>query len=528
MLAAQGLARGCLRRAASSPRAVVGQSAAGPCPGVAVAAAASTSTLLRASASGLSWSSGQSRGYCVAIVGSGPGAFYTAKYLFKQAQSAGDAAAADARMQIDMFERLPTPFGLVRFGVAPDHPEVKNVINDFGDVAKTPGFRFFGNVHVGQDVSLDLLRQSYDAVVVCIGAQSEKLLRIPGENLSGVIGAPAFVKWYNSHPDHVGLQPRDPGSAVSVIGQGNVALDIARILTRSPKELNLTDIEPLALKRIEDWHKKGLQTVHVIGRRGFVQAAFTNKELRELDTYDEVLPIIDPAELELCRNPASEQELSKNRMKKRSVQILEKMAENFSQRETTSKRIVWMRFLSSPAEVIADASGESVAALRVDRTKLEGEPGQQSAVKTGKTEDIPCGLVVRSVGFDLAPLEGVPLDERKRVPHKQGRVEDPAGGLYVSGWVKRGPTGIIASNIADAQETAARIMADLKSGAAGAAGTGASMVETTIASKTSPVSFDAWRKIEAEELRLGAEQGRAAVKCTDIGEMLKLARAGAP
>mmetsp|Transcript_137962 Transcript_137962/g.344435 ORF Transcript_137962/g.344435 Transcript_137962/m.344435 type:complete len:510 (+) Transcript_137962:56-1585(+) len=474
------------------------------------------------SAAALSAIQGQ-RGYHVAIVGSGPSAFYAAKYLFKTA----NAASESTPMKVDMFERLPTPFGLVRFGVAPDHPEVKNVIHDFDDVAKTPGFRFFGNVEVGSAVPLSTLRSSYDAVVMCTGAQGERKLGIQGEDLEGVVGAPDFVKWYNGHPEHAALEPKDPGEAAAVIGQGNVALDVARILARSPEALQPTDIDPRALAKIGEWQRKGLRTVHVIGRRGFVQAAFTNKELRELDTYEDVLPIVDPKDLELCRNPASEQELSKNRMKKRSVQILEKMAANFAQRESTSKRIVWLRFLSSPASILPDSAGSAVAGIRVDRTELSGEPGKQAAVKasSGASEDLPCGLVVRSVGFDLVPLPGLPLNDRLRVPHQQGRVEDPAGGLYVAGWVKRGPTGIIATNLTDAQETVARLMADLSS--RGSESTAdPSPVEAAVSdSGTQVVSYSDWKKIEAEELRRGTAQGRAAEKLTDIGEMLRLAGA---
>uniref|UniRef100_A0A7S2VMD5 NADPH:adrenodoxin oxidoreductase, mitochondrial n=1 Tax=Zooxanthella nutricula TaxID=1333877 RepID=A0A7S2VMD5_9DINO len=425
-----------------------------------------------------------------------------------------------------MFERLPTPFGLVRFGVAPDHPEVKNVIHDFDQVASTEGFRFFGNVELGVHVSLEALREHYDAVVLCTGAQGERLLNIPGEHLQGVVGAPHFVQWYNGHPDHVALRPQRPGSAAAVIGQGNVALDIARILTRSPEELHATDIHGAALAQIAAWQRDGLQTVHVIGRRGFIQAAFTNKELRELDTYDDVLPIVDPAELALSRNAASEQELSKSRMKKRSVDILEKMARNFADRGTTSKRIVHLRFLSSPCEVLPSEDGSSVGGLRIHRNELQGEPGQQAAVRSsgGEAEDIACGMVVRSVGFDITPMEGLPLDGRKRVPHKQGRVEDAAGGLYVAGWVKRGPTGIIASNIADAQETAGRLLADLSSrGGDPPARAGPSEVEAAVrASGTRVVSYEDWRRLEAEERRRGEADGKSAAKITDVGEMLRL------
>lgn len=456
-------------------------------------------------------------GLRVAIVGSGPSAFYTTKYLFKQAP-----------VEVDMFERLPTPFGLVRFGVAPDHPEVKNVVNDFAEVAQMPGFRFFGNVEMGMDISLGDLRRHYDAVVVCTGAQGERKLGIPGEALDGVVGAPAFVQWYNGHPDFANLETRGPGAAAVVVGQGNVAVDVARILARSPDTLHATDIDPCALARIAEWQQQGLQTVHVVGRRGFIQAAFTNKELRELDSFDDVLTVVDPEELELSRNPASVEELAKSRIKKRSVGILEKMAANFSELKTTSKRVIQLHFLRSPAEILADKAGSAVGGIRLDRTELQGSPGKQAAVRASAEHsiDLPCGLVVRSVGFDLQPLPGLPLDDRGRVPHVQGRVEDPAGGLYVSGWLKRGPIGIIASNIADAQETVASVLKDLQQRDAGSDPAAVEAILT--ASGTQVVSFADWRRIEAEELRLGSLEGKAALKLTSVAEQLRIAAAAAP
>jgi len=465
--------------------------------------------------------SGQ-RGYHVAVVGSGPAGFYTSKYLFKQAPD----------LCVDMFERLPTPFGLVRFGVAPDHPEVKNVTNDFTQVAATPGFRFLGNVEVGKDVTLAALQREYDAVIMCTGAEGERLLGIPGEDLPGVMGAPAFVKWYNGHPDYVGLNPlQDAGEAAVVLGQGNVAIDIARLLTRPPNEQHSTDIHAGALAQIGEWQRSGLRTVHLVGRRGFVQAAFTNAELRELLTIsDEVLPIVDPDELALCRNPASEQELAKNRMKKRSVDILSKMAENFALKDTTSKRIIWLRFLWSPAAVLPSLDGKRVAGIRLDRNELQGEPGKQIAVKSSSSsqEDVPCGIVLRSVGFQLTPMEGLPLNGRKRVPHVQGCVTcpneagDAHGGLYVCGWVKRGPQGTVATNIPDAQETAKRVLKDLKergrSSGADATNRGPAMV----APGTRVVSFTDWQRLEAEEARRGNDCGKCASKFTDVGEMLRV------
>jgi len=467
------------------------------------------------------------REYHVAVVGAGPAGFYTSKYLMKQ------ASASDTSLRVDMFERLPTPFGLVRFGVAPDHPEVKNVINDFSETARSASFRFFGNVSVGGDVSMATLRRAYDAVVLCTGAEGERLLGIPGEDLHGVVGAPSFVKWYNGHPDYVGLDPPAPGETAVVLGQGNVALDIARLLARGESELSPTDIHPGALARIAEWQRGGLRTVHVVGRRGFVQAAFTNAELRELLTIsDQVLPVIDPAELEHCRNSASEEELSKSRMKKRSLGILEQMAKNFDQRGTTSKRVLWLRFLLAPEEVLPSECGSQVAGVRLRRMQLEGEPGKQRAVPaaSGEVEDIPCGLIARSVGFGITPFEGLPQGDAGKVPHTQGCVEQPdaEGGLYVSGWLKRGPQGIIATNIPDAQETAARLWKDLLHARSRGSAADASLAEAALkAAGLQTVSFEDWEALQAEERRRGSAAGRSAIKWTDVGEMLRYVRGGA-
>lgn len=463
------------------------------------------------------FSGASSAGHHVAVVGSGPGGFYTSKYLLKAGEAHG--------LKVHMFERLPTPYGLVRFGVAPDHPEVKNVINDFAAVGGLPAFRFFGNVEIGLDATLAELRRAYDAVVVCTGAEGERLLGIPGEGLRGVVGAPAFVKWYNSHPDYTALDPPDPGEAAVVIGQGNVALDIARVLARAPSELSATDINTSAASRIARWQRDGLRTIQVVGRRGHVQAAFTNKELRELLSLEGVLPVVDPAEYELCCNEASLKELARNRPKKRSVKILERMLANFAEKDTTSKRVIWLRFLLSPTEVLADA-GE-VVGLRVARNELRGEPGKQAAVRASPESslDLPCGLVLRSVGFARSPLDGLPMSPQGRVSHGRGLVapgDGPASGLYASGWMKRGPTGVIATNIPDARETAANVLSGLGAPEEARSVARGALLERLAANKRI-VSFADWRAIEAEELRRGAEQGRIAERLTDFREMLSFA-----
>mmetsp|Transcript_12330 Transcript_12330/g.16149 ORF Transcript_12330/g.16149 Transcript_12330/m.16149 type:complete len:584 (-) Transcript_12330:469-2220(-) len=453
----------------------------------------------------------------VVIVGSGPSGCYTAKYLKaawdKSVLSQDDDDSQSLQNQIDVIERLPTPYGLVRYGVAPDHPEVKNVQNDFHalfDKNKNKpknGISYFGNVQVGRDVSLQELRQMYDAVVLATGCESDRRLNLPLEqDLTGILSAREFVAWYNGHPDfeHIGEQVKAAlGSSgggsgggglqsdnvqdghdgdgddddtvrdvsVVIVGQGNVALDCARVLAKGGAGLYDTDIASRTLPILG----KGVARVTVVGRRGHIQGAFTIKELRELVQLDDeghdTCFVVRTDELEMGATEASLQELEGpgGRPKKRIDKLLRKASGKTP--DSASKRID-LRFLMSPSVWEPDEKDPSrLGSLVCERTRLEGELGKQNAVGTGEMERIPAQLALLSIGYKGVPIPG--LDEEKYfdtdrgvVKHEHGRMEGPSvnmGGLYAAGWVKRGPSGIIGTNIPDARETVNTILHDLQS-----------------------------------------------------------------
>ncbi|KAG2763073.1 hypothetical protein JG687_00007688 [Phytophthora cactorum] len=468
----------------------------------------------------------------VCVVGSGPGGFYATKYLLKE----------HADVRVDMLEALPTPFGLVRSGVAPDHPEVKSVMNDFDKVAADERFRFLGNVRVGEDITLTELKRHYHAVVLAYGAAGDRELGVPGESLRGVMSARTFVNWYNGHPAFrdLELDLSYPDTAV-VIGQGNVAVDCARILTKNVDELATTDI---AAHAVEALRNSGIKKVFLVGRRGSAQAAFTMKEIRELTKLEGVACIVDPEDLKRSMTNASEQEIKEQRARKRMNDLLVKAAEQFDNAGDT-KRIVQIKFLSSPVAILADGKDPTrVGAIRVEKTKLEGEPNQQRAVGTGEFEDIPCNLVLRSIGYKSQPIEAdAPFDNRRHVvSNDQGRVvttssngeKQPVVGLYCTGWVKRGPSGIIGTNIVDARETVSCIVEDFAAGNFlhsednGDEGLGGLEAVKKLIKKRSPdkqlVSWADYERLSAEENRRGKLVGKPREKITSVTEMLEIAK----
>lgn len=467
----------------------------------------------------------------VCVVGAGPSGFYATKYLLKE----------HSGVCVDMLEALPTPFGLVRSGVAPDHPEVKSVINDFNKVALDERFRFLGNVHVGEDVTLGELQQHYHAVVLAYGAAGDRKLHIPGESLDGVMAARSFVNWYNGHPSFrdLKLDLTQTETAV-VVGHGNVAVDCARILTKNVEELATTDI---AAHAIEALRKSKIKKVLIVGRRGSAQAAFTMKELRELTKLDGVKCVVDPEDLMNSRTPASEQEVIEQRARKRMNDVLSKAAEQFKAAKD-AKRIVQIKFLSSPIEILSEEKNLlQVGAIRVERTRLEGMPNQQRAVGSGKYEDIQCGLVLRSIGYKSCPIDAdIPFDtSRCVVSNDQGRVVDgfnvgenhTVAGLYCTGWVKRGPTGIIGTNIMDARETVSCILEDFAAGKclnhADENVKGLEAVELLIKMRHPDKQVIQWadfERLNAEESRRGKIVGKPREKITSVDEMLEFVKSG--
>lgn len=447
------------------------------------------------------------------MVGSGPAAFYVVEHLFRR-----DGVVAE----VDMFERLAAPFGLVRFGVAPDHPKIKNVIRVYEKLASDPRFRYFGNVDVGRHLTLDDLRRFYDAVCFATGAQTDRALGIPGEDLRGSHTATEFVAWYNGHPEYCGREFDLSGPRAAVIGVGNVAVDVVRILCSSAEELAATDIADHALAVLRE---SGIREVYMLGRRGPAQAAFTNQEVRELGDLAAADIVLDPAEVELDPLSRAQVEAAADRALAKKIEILREFAE----RPLAGKpRRLVMRFLVSPVAVIGDARGR-VCGLRLVRNRLEpAADGSLRAVPTGETEELPVDIVFRSVGYKGVPLPGLPFDARTgTVPNREGRViaagGDPLPGLYVAGWIKRGPTGVIGTNKPDAGETVEAMLADL------AAGRGLSPVEPdreaarAFVERVQPlvVTYDDWRKLDALEVERGRAQGRPRVKFVTVREMLE-------
>jgi ferredoxin/flavodoxin---NADP+ reductase len=461
----------------------------------------------------------------VAVIGSGPAGFYAAGHLLK------DTAAP---IEVDMLERLPTPWGLVRSGVAPDHPKIKSVSRVYEKTAEHPRFRFFGNVCFGEDISREELMGHYHAIVYATGSAVDRPLGIPGEELPGSHAATDFVGWYNGHPDQTDLE-FDLVSAerALVIGNGNVALDLARMLVLAPSELGTTDTADHALEVLA---KSRVREVIVAGRRGPAQAAFTNPELRELGELSEADVVVDPDELERALavpDPA----LEGNAIARQNVEILRE----YSQREPTGKpRRVVMRFLLSPVELLATASGR-VGAVELARNELVAdEQGALRARATSERERIEAGVVFRAIGYRGLPLPGVPFDERRGViPNEEGRVTDPATGSacpgeYVVGWIKRGPTGVIGTNKRDAQQTVDAILADLAARGNGAtqpapAHADAESIERMLRSrKPDLVPYEGWREIDKHERERGEREGRPRVKLTRIDQMLRVAAAEEP
>ena len=449
----------------------------------------------------------------VAIVGAGPAGFYAAEQLLKQ---------GDGEIEVDMIDRLPTPFGLVRGGVAPDHPKIKSVIRVYEKTAAREGFRFFGNVTVGLDVSTDDLAERYDAVIYSYGAETDRRLGIPGEDLDGSGPATAFVGWYNAHPDYADLDPDLSHERAVVIGNGNVAADVTRMLALTRSELEETDTAAHAIDPLAD---SGVKEIVVLGRRGPAQAAFTNPELRELGEMVDADIEIDASELDL--DPLSREFLDTEAdiTARKNFEILEGHAAKPA--EGKARRVV-LRFLASPIEIKGE---ESVEGIVVGRNELyRDERGAIRPRDTGDRETIECGLVLRSIGYKGIALDGLPYDEdRGVIPNERGRViADGAQlpGVYVAGWIKRGPTGVIGTNKKDAQDTVDALLEDREAGRLPAkpAATAEALPELLAERGAEYVDYAGWLAIDAAEKDAGDPLGRPRVKIVAIDEMLGVAR----
>lgn len=450
----------------------------------------------------------------VAIIGAGPTGFYSADHLQKQ---------KDLVVEIDLYDRLPTPFGLVRGGVAPDHQKIKTVTKAYDRIAAKPNFRFFGYVELGTDVTVELLKDYYHQIIYCTGAQTDRDMGIPGEELKGSHAATEFVAWYNGHPDYRDFEFDLTQERAAVIGVGNVAVDVCRILCRTPEELAKTDIADYALEALT---KSNIKEVTMIGRRGPAQAAFTNPEAKELGELADADVFVLPEEAALDELSRAKLEKFQDKSTQRKVDILKE----FSEREPTGKSCrLTLRFLASPVELFGDDEGR-VTRMRLVKNELcEKNDGALRPRSTDTHEELDVGLVFRSVGYRGVALHGVPFyDKWGVILNERGRVLDsttnePVVGQYTAGWIKRGPSGIIGTNKPDALETVNGMMEDLREGnildpAHPAVSSAQEMVRER---KPELVSYEDWLRLDELEVTRGKELGRPRLKFTRIEDMLE-------
>jgi ferredoxin/flavodoxin---NADP+ reductase len=448
----------------------------------------------------------------VAIVGAGPSGFYAAGQLL---------AVDEPQFAVDLYDRLPTPYGLVRSGVAPDHPKIKSVTRVYDKTTEHERFRFFGHVELGGDLTRRQLLERYHAVVYTLGTSIDKRLGIPGEDLRGSHSATEFVAWYNGHPDHSGLEVDLQARQAVVVGAGNVAIDVARMLALAPSELEITDTADHA---IEVLNTSGIEEITILARRGPLQAAFTNPELLEMGELERADVEVVGGDLDELSTIALEEA---DKTRRRNVEIIQ----DYAARPKTGKPItVRFRFLASPVELLGDENGQ-VRAVKFENNEIvEREDGSLAARGIGTFEEIPAQLVFRSIGYTGQPVADIPFDERRGlIRNDSGRVTDADGtqqvGEYVSGWIKRGPSGVIGTNKKDSQDTVDKILQDAASGRLNQPV--ADDIEEMIATHCEhAVTWDGWQAINAIEVAAGeaSAPGRPRVKLTEWAALREAAR----
>jgi ferredoxin/flavodoxin---NADP+ reductase len=452
----------------------------------------------------------------IAIIGAGPAGFYAAETLLKQRELV---------LTIDLFNRFPTPFGLVRDGVAPDHQSIKAVVRVFEKILADPRVRFFGNVTYGVDIHHQDLKQFYDQVIYAVGAQADRRMGIPGEELPNTFPALSFVGWYNGHPDYRDLPIDLSCERAVVVGNGNVAMDVTRMLVLSPETLQQSDIADHALEKLRE---STIREVVVLGRRGAAQAAFTTQEIKELGKLDGVDVVVDPHNLEL--DAASLVDIEADRTAKANLECLHAYATRTQQ---SAPRRISMRFLASPAEIVG-VNGR-MRAVRIEHNELVVDPnGGLRSKGTGTFETIEAGLVLRSIGYRTVPIEGVPFDyATSTINNIAGQVTHPntgevIPGEYVVGWAKRGPTGLIGNNKPDSAATVEAMLADLptlpgiSADVRDPSRVGAVLRERGI----DFVTYQDWKILDQHEIASGSKQGRPRVKVTTVPEMLAIIHQG--
>ena len=450
----------------------------------------------------------------VAIIGSGPSGFYAAEHLLSH---------DDLNVQVEMFDRLPTPFGLVRAGVAPDHPKIKSVTRVFDKVATNPEFRFRGNVEFGRNIEHEDLLEYFNAVIYCVGARSDRRLGIAREYLPGSHGASDFVGWYNASPDQRNLTFDFSGERVVVVGNGNVARDVARVLMLPPEELAATDIGGHALRALS---ANKVREVTILGRRGPAQAAFTYRELRELAERDDIDVIVDPADMQLDPHSLHDTSHSADRGRDQVLDLLRELSERGDRGH--DRRIVF-RFLVSPVEIVGTNRVEGVDVVHNDLYR--GNNGELRARATDRHEIVPADIVFRAIGYQGVALPGVPFDPiTSTIPNDRGRVIDsltgqPREGEYVAGWIKRGPNGIIGTNKPDAQETVEMLVEDLRAGRMRKEVLSPEVFNRFLSQRQGEVvSFDDWKFLDSREVAKGEELGRPRLKFARVENMLRVLR----
>ena len=450
----------------------------------------------------------------VAIIGSGPSGFYIAENLLKQEKF---------YIEVDMFESLPTPYGLVRAGVAPDHQQIKSVSKIYEKIAQLPRFRFWGNIHFGSDIQKADILEHFDAIVYAVGAQSDRRMGIPGEELQGSYSATEFVGWYNGHPDFRNLTFDFSTKAAAVIGMGNVAIDIARILARTPEELSKTDIAQHAQEQLA--HSK-IKDIYLIARRGPMQSAFTSAGIKEIPNLSQAVAIVDPSELKLEDESKIILEDTKDKRIIQNLKFLESISNNHESSQLRSIRFLFRR---SPLEILGQDG--VVNGIKIVKNELfQNEFGALKAQATEVSEDLETGLVFRSIGYKVKPLPGVSFDQQRGViANRNGRVVDSTSqeicpNEYVVGWAKRGPTGIIGTNKADALETAKLLLEDYRNRQAETLiDSRSQVIVRMLQSKKIPfVPFEDWKILDQTEIEVGEKKLKPREKITTVEEMLEI------
>jgi ferredoxin/flavodoxin---NADP+ reductase len=452
----------------------------------------------------------------IALIGAGPAGFYAAEKLLKQ---------PDIVLTIDIFNRFPTPFGLVRDGVAPDHQSIKAVIRVFDKILVDPRVHFFGNVTYGVDIHHKEVKQFYDQIIYAVGAQADRRMGIPGEELPNNFPAISFVGWYNGHPDYRDLPIDLSCERAVVVGNGNVAMDVTRILVMSPDTLLKTDIADHALEKLRE---SKIREVVVLGRRGAAQAAFTTPEIKELGKLEGVDVIVDPHNIEL--DPTSQVEIEEDRTAKANLECLHAYA---TRTQHTTPRRITMRFLASPVEIVG-VNGR-ITAMRIERNELVVDSnGGLRSKGTGTFEIIEAGLVMRSIGYRSVPIEGVPFDHAtSTINNIAGQVVHPntgevIPGEYVVGWAKRGPTGLIGNNKPDSAATVEAMLADLPMlhGISDDHHDLSQVVAFLSERGIDYVTYQDWKMLDQYEVACGVMQGRPRVKVTTVPEMMAVIHQG--